>query len=149
MTDHSAQSVPHVLPLKVYLGVGAALLFLTAVTISVSFVPLGAWNMVVALTIASTKALLVAFFFMHLYYDNKFYFLMFTVGVFLLTLFIVLCMFDTMQRGAIYDIKSRPINPNAAMYSQPRPGEHGEAGAAKDSAGSKSDSTARSQTPGK
>jgi cytochrome c oxidase subunit 4 len=116
MHTKAAKHTPHVLPLKVYLGVGGALLCLTALTISASFVHFGPWNMVVALAIASIKALLVAFFFMHLYYDNKLYFLAFTVGLLCLTVFIVLTMFDTMERGAIYEIKQGQIHTRAAMY---------------------------------
>jgi len=119
MSSHSQPQASHVLPLKVYLGVGAALLFMTVVTVVVATIPLGGWNLVVALTIASIKALLVASFFMHLYYDHKLYFVIFTVALLTLTVFIVLTMFDTLERGAVYDIKARPINPKAAMYDSP------------------------------
>ena len=105
--------------MQLYLGVGAALLVLTVVTVVVSQIPLGGWNLVVALAIASIKALLVASFFMHLYYDHKLYFIMFGIGVLILSIFIVLTMFDTLERGAVYDIKARPINPKAAMYDKP------------------------------
>jgi cytochrome c oxidase subunit 4 len=105
--------------MQLYLGVGAALLVLTVVTVVVAQIPLGGWNLVVALAIASIKALLVASFFMHLYYDHKLYFIMFGIGVLILAVFIVLTMFDTLERGAVYDIKARPINPKAAMYDKP------------------------------
>ena len=64
----------HVLPLKVYLGVAAALLFLTVVTVAVSVVDFGhlvgmpALNLIVALAIATLKASLVAAIFMHLWF---------------------------------------------------------------------------------
>jgi cytochrome c oxidase subunit 4 len=120
MSSYSSQPESHVLPLKLYLGAGAALLFMTVVTVVVSTIPLGGWNLVVALTIASIKALLVASFFMHLYYDHKLYFVIFTVALLILTVFIVLTMFDTLERGAVYEIKAQPINPKAAMYENPR-----------------------------
>ena len=66
----------HITPTKTYLIVAFALLILTAITVWVSFIDLGASNIAVALVIASIKALLVAFFFMHLYYDNKIYFIL-------------------------------------------------------------------------
>ena len=135
MTAHAAKHTPHVLPLKVYLGVGATLLLMTAITVAVSQINLGPWNLVVALVIASVKALLVAFFFMHLFYDHKLYFIAFTTGLLCLTVFIVLTLFDTMERGAIYDFKQHPIKPQSAMYSQPResaePAAHSEAAPAK------------------
>ena len=73
---------PHVIPLGVYLGIEGILLVMTIVTIAVSYVELGFLNIVVALAIASIKALLVAFFFMHLYYDNKLYFFIFASSLF-------------------------------------------------------------------
>lgn len=61
MTDHSKSS-----PLKIYFSVWAALLFGTFLTYKAAFIELGRFNAAVALIIATTKALLVALFFMHL-----------------------------------------------------------------------------------
>lgn len=61
MSDHSKSS-----PLKTYFGVWAALLVGTYLTYEVSKIDLGSFNAAVALIIATTKALLVALFFMHL-----------------------------------------------------------------------------------
>jgi cytochrome c oxidase subunit IV len=119
MTDTSTKPGPHILPLKVYLTVGVALLFMTVLTVTVSQIPLGGWNLVAALTIASIKALLVVFFFMHLYYDRKLYFFIFMVSIVVLTIFIVFTMFDTLERGAVYEIKAGPINPKATIYNEP------------------------------
>lgn len=44
----------------------SALVALTLVTFGVSYVNLGEWSVVIALTIAMAKAVLIAFFFMHL-----------------------------------------------------------------------------------
>jgi len=49
-----------------YIIVWAALIVLTAVTFGVSYLDMGVMNAVVALSIASVKAALVALFFMHL-----------------------------------------------------------------------------------
>lgn len=46
-------------------------MILTVVTAAVSFVDLGAFNTVVALVIASVKALLVVLFFMHVKYSSE------------------------------------------------------------------------------
>jgi len=105
-----------VLPLRVYLMVGAALLVLTAVTIWASLQDYGEWNIVVALTIASVKALLVAFFFMHLFYDNKFYFFVFILGVLFLVIFIGFTMIDTLRRGDLYREVASPIIEKAIIY---------------------------------
>jgi cytochrome c oxidase subunit 4 len=51
---------------RAYVGVFAILLALTGLTTAVAHLDLGVFNLVVALGIAMTKALLVVFFFMHL-----------------------------------------------------------------------------------
>jgi cytochrome c oxidase subunit 4 len=53
-------------PLGTYFAVWIALLFGTALTYYAAKLDLGRFNAAVALTIATTKALLVALFFMHL-----------------------------------------------------------------------------------
>lgn len=66
MHDHSKSS-----PLKTYFAVWLALLAGTGLTYAVAFVDLGPFNPVIALAIATTKALLVALFFMHLKAANE------------------------------------------------------------------------------
>jgi cytochrome c oxidase subunit 4 len=61
MSDHSKSS-----PLLTYFSVWIALLAGTYITYEVSKIDLGPFNAAVALIIATTKALLVALFFMHL-----------------------------------------------------------------------------------
>ncbi len=51
-------------------AVWVGLMVLTAVTVGVARVDLGYFNVLVALGVASCKALLVIFFFMHLKYEN-------------------------------------------------------------------------------
>ncbi len=133
----ASQSHHHILPLKVYLGIGAALLLLTFVTVEVSLHDFGGFNIVIALAIASIKALLVAFFFMHLWYDNKLFFIAFTVCLLCLTVFIVFTMFDTARRGDIEEMRINPINPRAEMYNSPA---FNKGAAGHDSAGAKVDS---------
>ena len=106
----------HIIPVKLYLGVGATLIALTGVTVAISFVPLGPFNLVVALSIATFKAILVVLIFMHLLYDNKFYMLIFVSALLFLGFFIVLTMFDTMKRDYIYEQTAGPIRTQAAMY---------------------------------
>ena len=118
MNDKSHTTKPHVIPLKVYLAVAAVLMVLTAVTVGVSFIHLGGWNAIVAVGIASIKALLVAFIFMHLWYDKKIYLVIFSVALLFLTVFIALTMFDTLRRGDIYTITDQPIEKDAVIYKE-------------------------------
>lgn len=69
--DHSPE-LGHVQPFSVYLTVFISLLVLTAVTVGAAFLDFGAFDFVVAMLIASVKAMLVALFFMHLKYENPF-----------------------------------------------------------------------------
>jgi cytochrome c oxidase subunit 4 len=60
----------HVVSLKTNVAVWLALLVLTAVTTSIAFVDLGPLNTIVALVIATCKALLVVLIFMHVKYAS-------------------------------------------------------------------------------
>ena len=56
---------------KFYYTIWIALLCLTVITAAVSFVDLGRFNTVIALVIATFKALLVVLFFMHVKYTSE------------------------------------------------------------------------------
>jgi len=56
---------------KVYVAILFALLAGTALTVWASFVDLGFWNPIIALAIASTKAILVLLYFMHVKYSTR------------------------------------------------------------------------------
>jgi len=60
MSEHSSSS------LTTYVTIWLALLAGTALTVFAAHINLGPFNAAIALTIATTKALLVALFFMHL-----------------------------------------------------------------------------------
>ncbi|HEX7343120.1 MAG TPA: cytochrome C oxidase subunit IV family protein [bacterium] len=116
MSNEHSPHAAHALPLRIYLSVGAALLILTAITVSLSFVHLGPFNLVVALSIATIKATLVALFFMHLLYDNKLYLLIFVFALIILGIFIILTLFDTMRRGDLYLEVAKPIQEQSMIY---------------------------------
>jgi cytochrome c oxidase subunit 4 len=61
----------HIMSSKFYYTIWITLLVLTVVTAAVSFVDLGPLNTVVALVIATVKALLVVLFFMHVKYTSE------------------------------------------------------------------------------
>jgi cytochrome c oxidase subunit 4 len=60
----------HIVPLKTNVAVWLALLVLTGVTTGVAFIDLGPLNTIVALVIATCKALLVVMIFMHVRYAS-------------------------------------------------------------------------------
>lgn len=109
---------PHVLPISVYLGVFGTLMVLTAITVGVSFFDFGSFNTVIALLVATTKASMVALYFMHLRYDNKFNLIVLLSGLLFLVIFLVPTLTDVTTRGDI-----DPINNTGPNRTAPA-GEH-------------------------
>ncbi len=106
---HSASFHPHITPLKVYILVGATLFLLTGVTVWVAQFHLGTvGNLIVAMTVATIKATLVALFFMHLLYDNKLYLVVFLSALLFLSIFISMTMMDTMRRDDLFRYEEMP-----------------------------------------
>ncbi len=93
--DHGA--IAHVMPARVLLAVFAALMLLTFLTVAATWVDLGAWNLWIAMAIATVKATLVALFFMHLLYDNRFNAVIFLVGLAFVALFVSLTLMDRLE----------------------------------------------------
>lgn len=106
----------HIVPLRVYLALGMTLFALTVITVMVSFFDFGGFNLVVAMMIATVKGSLVALYFMHLKYDNKLYLSIFTITLLFLGVFIMFTLFDTLNRGQIYQEKDKPIQERAKIY---------------------------------
>jgi cytochrome c oxidase subunit 4 len=77
-----------------------ALLVLTAITVGVSRLPIGTeWHMVIGLTIAVAKALLVILFFMHVIYSSRLTWVVALGGLLWLAILIFLTMNDYFARG--------------------------------------------------
>jgi cytochrome c oxidase subunit 4 len=97
-SDPNAEdALGHVVDFRVLLAVFAALVVLTAITVAVSYFSFGPLNLLVAMGVATIKALLVALYFMHLRYDSAFNAFIFVVGVVFLALFLVITMLDTIE----------------------------------------------------
>ena len=84
----------HVTPLPVYLAVFATLMVMTALTVIVAYFNFGAWNKVIALSIAGFKATIVVLYFMHVKYASKLTQLFAVTGVFFLLILFGLTMID-------------------------------------------------------
>lgn len=88
-----------ILPSKLYVTIWITLLCLTVITAAVSFVDIGPLNTVVALVIATFKALLVVLFFMHVKYTSeKFTKMVVVAAIFWLLLLLGLSMADYATR---------------------------------------------------
>lgn len=108
MEKHSNDSGKHghhahyIIPDKTVLKVGVALFILTAITVGVAHVDLGKLNLLVAVVVATVKALLVALFFMGLFYDKKENSVIFASSFIFLAIFFVLTAMDVFTRTERY-----------------------------------------------
>jgi cytochrome c oxidase subunit IV len=89
----------HIVPPRVYYTVFAVLMLGTAITVGVSFVDLGGFNAIVALTIAVLKATLVVLFFMHVKYSTRLTWVVVTGSVFWLAILLSLTFSDYLTRS--------------------------------------------------
>ena len=83
---------------KVYFTIFALLLLFTLITVWVASIDLGPLNTIVALTVAVTKAILVALWFMHIKYSNRLTQIVVASGLFWLVIMIALTLFDYKTR---------------------------------------------------
>ena len=87
----------HIVPVPILLGVFGALIVLTVLTVAVTYVDLGMWNLWIAMAIATVKASLVALFFMHLFYDRSFATIVFLAAIVFVGLFIGVVLLDALE----------------------------------------------------
>jgi cytochrome c oxidase subunit 4 len=88
----------HIVPLRTYYLVFLTLIVCTAITVAVSFVDLGRFNVLVALGIAILKATLVVLFFMHVKYSGKLTWVVVAGSLFWLGILIVMTAGDYLTR---------------------------------------------------
>lgn len=88
----------HIVANRTFVTVWMALLALTAVTVTVAGMHLGRFSMLAALAIASSKAGLVLWYFMHLKYEEKLFKVLLLVPIATLTVIIGLTFFDIWYR---------------------------------------------------
>ncbi len=95
-SSHKKDAV-HVMHPLILLAVWASLLVLTFITVAVTYVDLGDYNLLIAMAIASIKAVLVILFFMHMLYDRPFNALILIVALITVGIFIIFALLDTTQ----------------------------------------------------
>jgi len=98
--NEQAEHKVHIVPYKEHFGTWLALIVLTIMTVTVSVygAELYTLSVLTAMLIASTKALIVAFYFMHLKYDLKIYRIMIAIVMVLFVVFVVLTLADYIVR---------------------------------------------------
>jgi cytochrome c oxidase subunit 4 len=94
--------VAEVIPRRIYYRVFAALLGLTLLTWGLSYLELNSTlGIIVALTIATVKALLVVLFFMHVRYSSWLTWVFVGTGIAFLGHFLILTMSDYLTRATV------------------------------------------------
>ncbi|MBI3653490.1 MAG: cytochrome C oxidase subunit IV family protein [Acidobacteria bacterium] len=88
-----------IVPKRVYFTIFGLLIGFTLLTVWVASRDWGAFNTIIALTIAVTKALLVALWFMHIKYSNRLTQLVVASGLFWLVIMVALTLFDYRTRS--------------------------------------------------
>lgn len=88
---------PHVAPAWIMYATFAALIFLTIATVFARSFDLGNFNIYIALGLAVIKSVLVALFFMHLWWDSKFNQVIVVISLVFLGVFIGAAITDTDQ----------------------------------------------------
>jgi len=84
--------------IRTYIKVWAALLGLLALTVGAAYVPLGPFNTITAMSIAVTKAVIIALYFMHLRYSPRLTWVFAGAGFFWLLLLFTLALSDYATR---------------------------------------------------
>ncbi len=88
-----------IVPIKTYYKVAVSLLVLFILTVAIAYVDLGSWNIIVALIIATIKALFVVLYFMHVRYSSRVTWLFALAGFFWLIILFTFTMSDYLTRS--------------------------------------------------
>lgn len=94
----SKNSEQHIISYQLLFLVWICLLVLTLITVFISNFNFGYINVIIALSIATAKVVLVIYFFMHLKYEEKFFKVMLLLTVLALSIMIGFTFFDTLYR---------------------------------------------------
>jgi cytochrome c oxidase subunit 4 len=89
----------HIVGPKTYAIIFVTLLTFTGITVAAAFVNLGILNPIVALAIASTKAVIVILFFMHVFYQSKLIKLTVISGFLTFLILVTMTLSDYMSRA--------------------------------------------------
>lgn len=100
-TNNDQLSHHHVVPLSVFLKVFATLIAFTILTVvTAKMIDFGAFNGLIAFSIATFKGFLVMAYFMHLKYDEKIYKWIIVSSFFFVFLLLIFCVLDLATRVA-------------------------------------------------
>ena len=105
---------------QVYMKTLVLLLILTAITVGAASFNFGSGNVVIALTIASIKATMVALFFMHLRHEKPVNGVVASAAFLFLGIFLMFCLLDVGSRANLQPVNLKPpLPPPAAGTAAP------------------------------
>ncbi len=92
----------HLIPFKTYVNILGGLFVLTILTVAAGLTEMDhVLHILIAMAIATVKAVLVASYFMHLKYDDKLFRVILVGSVFFLLVMFTFCMADIFSRPVI------------------------------------------------
>jgi cytochrome c oxidase subunit 4 len=97
--NNNHTSLNHEFPYGAYVMVWAGLVALTAITVTVAGVNLGAFTLITALLIAGAKTLMVVNYFMHVKFDKKVFKVFILVCILTYIIFLILTFTDIAFRN--------------------------------------------------
>jgi cytochrome c oxidase subunit 4 len=114
MSSHTEHELDPKAEAKTYTLTLVVLLILTAITVGASYIQFGSMNVVIALTIATIKASLVALFFMHLRHDKPVNAVIACAGFLFLGLFLLFTFLDVGTRDNLQPVNLKAPAPAVA-----------------------------------
>jgi cytochrome c oxidase subunit 4 len=109
MSTHTEHAINPKVETAKYLITLIALLILTAITVGASYINFGSGNIVIALTIATVKAIIVALIFMHLLHDKPVNAVIAAAGFVFLGIFLMFDFLDVDSRTNPQPINFHPL----------------------------------------
>jgi len=109
MSTHTEHAINPKVETAKYLVTLVILLILTAITVGASYINFGSGNIVIALTIATIKAIIVALIFMHLLHDKPVNAVIAAAGFVFLGIFLMFDFLDVDSRTNPQPINFHPL----------------------------------------
>ena len=89
----------HIMPVRTYRQIFAALLLLLFATLGGAYLPLGDFHFAVAMAFATAKAVLIILFFMHVMYSSRLTKMIVSTSFLFLGILVIMFLNDYLSRG--------------------------------------------------
>ena len=114
---HTSHDSGHISPISLYITIFLSLMVLTGVTVGAAYVDLGVFNFAVAMLIATFKASLVVWYFMHVKYQSSLTKLTVATGLFFLAILLGMMLID--YGGRAFSPAATPTDPLGVIGGAP------------------------------